>query len=138
MIITRKVLSILLIVGLIGCDIYPVQNLNVCQDSRYPSYSQDITLEDSSLIKRLNGKFVRVEGILSYGFEDVAIYPLSGSTISKALWLNTLDNVIADSTLTSLNNEHVVLVGKVNTSRKGHFSMYLATLDSVYCIKEVK
>ena len=77
MIITRKVLSILLIVGLIGCDIYPVQNLNVCQDSRYPSYSQDITLEDSSLIKRLNGKFVRVEGILSYGLEDVAIYPLS-------------------------------------------------------------
>lgn len=35
-------------------------------------------------------------------------------------------------------NKRVLVIGKVNILRNGHLGAYLASLDSVYCIKQMQ
>jgi len=92
---------------------------------------------DISKIERLNGKFVQMQGIFSYGFEDVAIYPAASNSSSvAAFWLNfSLPDDTSRLNLENLNGKKVKVVGRMNLADKGHLGEYRGTLDSVFCIK---
>src|SRR5215213_3703816 len=99
----RKFYFILFMTIATGCNNSPQKSLSEnCENTSYPRHVDNIILEDSLKIKRLDGRFVLAEGILHYSFEDVAVYPMNNGSINSALWLEPL-NIIAESTLTHLN-----------------------------------
>ena len=88
-------------------------------------------------LKTFNQKFVEIEGYLTNEFENVALYPYKWSESNKALWLNFCDSIIKNrEELSLLNYQKVVVIGRVNILHKGHYSGYIAELDSVFCIKK--
>lgn len=127
----------LIIAILTGCDSLPKKiPADICPANQSNRKVEDINLNDPSRIKQLHGQLVRVEGVFHYNFEDVAIYPLSDRSADHALWLGSFINVANENTLNNLNGKHIVLAGKIDTTGKGHFGAYIATLDSIYCIQE--
>jgi hypothetical protein len=109
-------------------------------DSCIPDeFYQDITvidIDDFPEIKRLDGRFVQVEGTLSFNFEDVAIYPFGSNDPNKAYWVEfRLPGDSAMEYVNTLNEKRVTLVGRMNLKAKGHMNSYRGTIDSVFCIK---
>ena len=110
-----------------------------CFDSNFYQKIQKVSLNDVEGIKRMNGKFIEVEGIFRYGFEDVALYPSRPTDPAKAIWINfKISEVLSDSLLFGLNEKKVKVIGRANTLEKGHFNGYIAALDSTFCIKEIR
>lgn len=110
---------------------------NLCFANNFSQHVEKVSLKDADKIKDLNGKFIQIEGYFSYEFENVALYPYKWSEPTKALWLNFSDSVVKNQKeLDTMNYKEVIVIGKVNTSHKGHYSGYIAELDSVFCIKE--
>lgn len=98
---------------------------------------EKVSLKDIDKIISLNGRFIQIEGYFSHEFENVALYPYKWSEPTKALWLNLSDSIIkSQKELDTMNYKEVIVIGKVNTLHKGHYSGYIAELDSVFCIKE--
>lgn len=101
--------------------------------------TEKVSLNDKSMLEKSNGKFVEVEGIFRFNFEDVALYPSKRSRSINAIWLNLeVLNSIPDSLFNELRDKKVTVIGKINFAYKGHDNAYLATLDSAYYIREKK
>lgn len=97
---------------------------------------EEISLKDIEKIWNLNGHFVKLEGILHYSFEDVALYPSKHSDVKEAIWLNLIvPDEIPELQLEKMDGKKATIIGKINTSNKGHYGAYIATLDSAFCIK---
>jgi len=97
---------------------------------------EKVFLRDVNKIKTLNDKFVEIEGVLSYNFEDVALYPTNSSDPGKAIWLELIvPETVSESLLYDLSGKEIVVIGKVNLKRKGHLGGYIGTLDSAFCVK---
>jgi hypothetical protein len=110
---------------------------NLCFLDKFSQKIEKISLKEIDKIKKLNGQFIQVEGYLTYEFENVALYPYKWSESDKSLWLNFSDNIFKnEEELITINYKEVTVIGKVNILHKGHYSGYLAELDSVFCIKE--
>lgn len=111
----------------------------LCFDSDFHQKTDKVSLDNPENIKQLDGRFVQVEGRFHYDFEDVAIYPLSSSNATEALWVNlTIPESISDSLIKKFDGRKVVLTGRVNLAKKGHLNGYMASLDSVFCVKQIK
>lgn len=82
---------------------------------------------------------VELTGVFQYNFEDVAIYSDKGDK-AAALWVNFNENIDnrSDSLLHRLSGRKVRVTGKINLLDKGHMSAYAGSMDSVFCITEVK
>jgi hypothetical protein len=133
-----KVLYMLLLVAIFSCNSLKSNAPDICIKVDNAQMEQ-VSLENVKRIMELNGSFVKVKGVLHYNFEDVALYPTMYADPKHAIWLNLIiPETIPDIELKKLNGIAVTVIGKVNTSRKGHFNMYIATLDSAICIKKTK
>lgn len=105
---------------------------DICRNSNFYQTVEKVSIDDIDRIKKLNGKFVEIEGYFYENFEDVALYPNWPSyTSAGALWLNL---VVSDSLADKLSKTKVRVIGRVNLSEKGHLGAYLATLDSTFCM----
>lgn len=94
-----------------------------------------VSLKEEEEIKKLNGKYIQVEGMMYMDFEDVAIYPFNNSG-SKGLWLGSMiTDSVGKKKAYSIRSRKVLMTGKVNLAFKGHLSAYLGTLDSIICLK---
>ena len=114
-------------------------NYLLCPDNILHQRIELASLDDISGIKNLNGRFIRIKGYLSFEPENVALYPFKWSEPKAALWLNFSDNIVTDiEKIKGINYESVEVIGRVNINSKGHYSRYIAELDSVFCIKTVK
>ena len=131
---------LLVFLCLLGCNYNKnKQTVSICSGNTFYKMTEKIRLDDSTKILSFKGKFLKTEGIFRYSFEDVALYPSSVNNSEKALWLNLMTSkIFTDSFYSNLDGKKVILIGKVNTERKGHFNGYLASLDSVLCIEEVQ
>ena len=79
-----------------------------------------------------------MEGIFRYAFEDVALYPELSSDVKDAMWIEITSEVAKnEKELEKLSEKNVMMIGRINTARKGHYNGYIATLDSTFCIKLV-
>lgn len=108
----------------------------VCFSGVFNQKVTNVEIDDFSTIKKLNGMFVQMRGVLSFNFEDVAIYPSNSDKSKKAFWLEFAapsDTTIAF--LREMSGKEVVLVGRVNLDSKGHLNAYRGTIDSVFCVK---
>ena len=124
---------------LFGCNSLQKQKTPalLCFDNNFHQKVEK-TLLNVEEIKKLNGKFVEVEGVFRYNFEDVALYPSESSELSEAIWINlTLPQNIPDSLIRSFDDKRVLIIGKVNMTKRGHLNGYMATLDSAFCIKRI-
>ncbi|MGZ8538509.1 MAG: hypothetical protein ACXWV9_09625, partial [Flavisolibacter sp.] len=98
----------------------------------------DITFDKLYNDKQLQGKEVRIKGIIAINFEDIALYPSKSSNSKKALWIifsSDVDNNFTE--LEKYKGHKVELTGNINLSHKGHESYYFATISNVTCIKQV-
>lgn len=134
-----KLLYILLVVAILGCNSLKSNAPDLCVKVDNAEETEQVSIENVERIMELNGSYVKVEGVLHYNFEDVALYPTMNADPKRAIWLNLIiPESIPDIELEKLNGIAVTVIGKVNTTRKGHFGMYIATLDSAVCIKMKK
>jgi len=99
---------------------------------------EKVSLSDTSRIKELNGKFVEVGGFFYYNFEDVALYPSRPSDSDGALWLDFSLPGTTPRQLENLSSRKVVMTGRINLSEHGHLGAYMAGLDSIFYIREIK
>lgn len=100
---------------------------------------EKINLKKKSSIKESDGKLVQLEGVFSFNFEDVAIYPDKDWDKKDALWLNLLiPESLKSKTFDSLHGKKILVFGRINIKDPGHDNAYLGTLDSVYCMKVYK
>ena len=112
---------------------------DICIDSKYPQQIEAISFNDIKSIKKLNGSFVQMEGFFHYNFEDVALYPSKSSDVTEAISLNLAKDVEErEKDLEALNNKNIIVIGKIDITKRGHFNGYIATLDSAFCIKAIK
>jgi hypothetical protein len=108
----------------------------ICYDRGFYQVVEKVSLRDTQKIKQLEGKFIEVEGLFRYVFEDVALYPSKTAEPPEAMWVNIIvPDAASDKQLDELNERNVVIIGKVNLKRKGHFNGYMGSLDSAFCIK---
>jgi hypothetical protein len=109
---------------------------DVCSRGNFSVEAEKVALTDSFRIKELHGRFVEIEGILHYNFEDVALYPSKHSDVIKAMWLNLIiPDKVSEMKIKRMDGVKVVLIGKIDTTDQGHYDAYIATLDSAFCIK---
>jgi hypothetical protein len=109
---------------------------DICFADNFNQKVEWVSLKNVEDIKRLDGKFIQLDGILHYEFEDVALYPSKYSDITEAIWLDLrIPDTIPKSQLEKLNNRKITVIGRVNISSKGHYNAYIATLDSTFCVK---
>lgn len=110
---------------------------NLCFANNFSQHIEKVSIKNMERIKELNGQFIEVDGILHHYFEDGALYPSKHADTKDALWVKLkMPATVSDSLLQTLSEKQVTLIGKVDTSHKGHYSGYMAALDSVFCIKE--
>ncbi|MEP7256153.1 MAG: hypothetical protein ABI666_10295 [Ferruginibacter sp.] len=84
------------------------------------------------------GQTIETEGILHIGFEEFTISPNKDffSKYSDAFWLNTNQKLNIDyDYLQKASGRRIRIKGVVDTSRKGHLSSYLATIDHIYFLE---
>ncbi len=131
-----KVFYLIMVLTFFSCRaLQKKQDIALCDSSNFHQSVENVSFGDIDHIKKLNGKFVEIEGFFYANFEDVALYPSRSShSTAEALWLNL---ILPDSLLDKVNKKKVNVIGRVNVLRKGHLNGYLATLDSTFCIKEV-
>ena len=84
----------------------------------------------------LQGQYIETEGIVYCEFENVAICLDKGKD-SKCFWLDlSRDLIINDSLLQIASGKRFILKGVIDTSSKGHLGAYLATIRTVYYLKQ--
>jgi hypothetical protein len=111
------------------------QEVDLCGSNKFYQKIEKVSFDDVEHIKKVNGRFVEIEGFFYYNFEDVALYPTkSSNSTADALWLNLK---LPDTLLDKLSKKKVRVIGRLNILQKGHLGGYLATLDSTFCMKEV-
>ena len=127
-----------LIFSLASCNLKPkskVEFINTSMDT--VTNITSISMKD--LVKKyssLQGQYIKTEGIVYYEFENVAICLDKGKD-SKCFWLDLgIDLNINDSLLQIASGERFILKGVIDTSSKGHFNAYLATIRTVYFLKQ--
>lgn len=128
-----KIYRIIILLLSFGCksaqnDHFP----HLCPKDTMLNNVEKVALKDTLRIQKLNGNFVEMEGVLRYSFEDVALYPTRNASFTEAIWLNF---VLPEHQVQKMDGYKVVVVGKINTSSRGHLGSYLASLDSAFCIK---
>lgn len=140
MVIRMKINSIILVFlcVFLGCKaLIEKDPLEICYNHDFSQSVEKVSFKNPEEIKKLNRKFVEIEGIFRYNFEDVALYPTKESRSTEAVWLNLkIPDTIPDSLLNQLNERKVIIIGRVNILDKGHDNAYLAALDSAFCIKQ--
>jgi hypothetical protein len=130
-----KIFSLIIILGIFSCRaLEKEKEIDICGSNNFYQRVEKVSLDDIDRIKKLDGKFVEVEGFLHANFEDLALYPSKHSHSLDAIWLNSK---LPDSLLDKVNAKKVKIIGRVNILDKGHLNGYLAALDSTFCIKEV-
>src|SRR5690606_14060592 len=98
----------------------------LCFDNNFHQKVEKVSLTNEEEIKKLNGKFVHVEGVFRYSFEDVALYPSKYSDLSEAIWIDlTIPEKVSDSLIRIFDGKRVSIIGKVNITKKGHFNGYM-------------
>lgn len=131
-----KVFFLILLLTFFSCrSLQKEDAVDICGSSNFYQTVEKVSFDDIDRIKKLNGKFIEIEGVFYANFEDVALYPSrSSKSTADALWLNL---VLSDSLADSLTNKNVRAIGRVDLSHKGHLNGYFAELDSTFCLKEV-
>lgn len=124
------------IILLFACKGLPKENHDICSTKNFYQEVEKVSLKDIQKINQLDGKLVEIEGILSYEFEDVAIYPSKTADPPEGMWLDLrVPASVPERALYALNGKKIAVIGRVNLKRKGHFGGYIGTLDSAFCIK---
>jgi len=85
--------------------------------------------------KSYQGQYIETSGHFYQAFEEFAIYKgkniLTGEVGS--FWLDTDQELNIDSaSFDKMNGKRVTVKGRIDTTQKGHFSSYLATIDRIY------
>jgi hypothetical protein len=110
-------------------------------DNKTDSATSAIEISLSDLAKiyaSLNGQFIVTKGQFSFLFEQVGIHDDAlFASETDCFWLR-FKNVMyeQEDKLSLLSGKRVTIKGKVNVNSKGHLGSYLASIDSVYFIKE--
>ena len=133
----QKLLTIIFVFSLCNCGITQKGDFSkLCVSDSAFNEVQIVSFEDIYANKNLEGKKVKIAGILHYYFEDVSICPSKYSSPNKSVWLNFSEKIVVfNEQLTKLNGSYIEVIGTVNFSEKGYYSSYIASLTNVYCIK---
>lgn len=133
----KKFRFVLPFLVLFGCQVFNNDRKpDLCFSEPFYQEITQLKIGNISNLERLDGKFVQMQGVLRFDFEDVAIYPNSSNNPNDAFWLEfELPNDSALLHVKKLSGKNVKLVGRVNLHKKGHLGSYIATLDSVFCVK---
>jgi hypothetical protein len=133
----QKLLTFIFIFSLCNCGITQKGDFSkLCFSDSVTNEIIEVSFEDLYANQNLEGKKVRIGGVLHYYFEDVSICPSKYSPPKESIWLNFSDKIaIFDKQLTKIDGSYIEVIGTVNFSSKGHFSSYIASLNNVYCIK---
>jgi hypothetical protein len=131
-----KIFCLIIVLIFFSCrSLQKGHEIDICGSSNFYQTVEKVSFDNIDHIKKLNGKFIEIEGFFYANFEDVALYPSrSSKSTGDALWLNLL---MSDSLADKLTKKKVKVIGRVNLTHKGHLNGYLATLDSTFCLKEV-
>lgn len=123
----------------LSCNVLQKDNvIDFCYSGNFYQKVETIPINDLDKIKKCNGKFIQVSGILHYSFEDVAIYPIGSKNAEEAMWLDLQVPIeVSEVDLERADGQQINIIGRVNLSKKGHFGSYMASLDSAFCIKGV-
>ncbi len=112
--------------------------IDFCYSGKFYQKVEAVPINDLDKIKKLNGKFIQISGILHYSFEDVAVYPIGSKKAEEAMWLDLqVPTEVSEVDLERVDGQKVSIIGRVNLSKKGHFGAYMGSLDSAFCIKQV-
>jgi hypothetical protein len=122
----------------ISCKSIKDKNVAVIYYARnFSQPVEKVSFRDVKRIMQLDGQFVEMEGIFRYAFEDVALYPTKTAGPPEGMGLDLrVPSSVPDTVLYEFDEKNVVIVGKVNLKNKGHYSGYIGTLDSAFCIKK--
>ena len=124
----------LILFFLIACNTAPRERINpICFENEIYSKTELVDFEDVLTI--MDRKIVEASGYFHLNFEDVALYPSKSSAHKDAIWLNFIDPVAQHAEFKKFDGRLVTITGIVNSRKKGHFSEYLAEIDSVFCIR---
>lgn len=136
----KPIVACMLISIFLSCKSIKKENtLELCFANKFYQPVEKVSLGDAEKIKKMSGKFVQIEGVFNDNFEDVSLNPSKHSSPTEALWLNFTDSVVGyQGELDKLNGRRVLIIGRVNPLNKGHYNGYIAALDSVFCIKEIR
>lgn len=111
------------------------KSLSVCVLDLHLSKFEKVSLNDLQELQAHNKQFVEVEGYFHNNFEDVSICPTKRAREKESVSLSFIKDVLNHrDELNKLNGKQIVVIGKVNLGFTGPRS-YMATLDSVFCIK---
>jgi len=131
-----RAFNIVVIVCCFSCNARLKRKSDICISTGFNQHVEKVSFNDLENIKKMDGEFVEIDGVFRYAFEDVALYPSFSSNSKNALWISFTDSILSHSVELKENiDSRVVLIGKINLSNKGHYHSYMATLDSVFCLK---
>lgn len=127
---------------LYGCSLHPYKkNIEMCLSKSNVVSAKKTSFESNLDLKNIDGQFIIIDGTFSYVFENVALYPSDKDNIGqeKALWMNIiLFDGFTEAKLLELNNKKITVIGKINSSYKGHMNSFKGSIDSIICIKEIE
>jgi hypothetical protein len=89
--------------------------------------------------KALHGHYIETEGNFFSGFEQFSIYTDKelSSSYSNGFWLNINNDIQFDyEHLSQIQGKKIKIKGIVDTTQRGHLSMYLATITNIYFWEE--
>ena len=136
MAIIKTYIALYLFLFLISCRTHPkVEFINSSMDSTIKATRISIN-KLAKQYKSYHGQYIEIEGIFYAEFENVALCNYRGRN-SKCFWLDFTDSLVSDHDLwTKATTKRAIIRGRIDTTSKGHFSYYLATIRNIYYFKE--
>jgi hypothetical protein len=90
--------------------------------------------------KSLQGQQVETEGIVWFQFENVSICPTIDALSEeerKCFWLDFHNDLnLNDSLMQLASGSRFIIKGTIDTTRAGHFGMYLGTIKDIYFMQQ--
>lgn len=130
----QSLIVVWLTLALVSCKTSPSKTLSIANLDTTIKATKISISDLAKNYKSYQGLYVETTGQFYQAFEEFAIYtpkPLFGER--KGFWLES-DMALAYDSLffANANGREVTIKGIMDTMRKGHLSMYLATIRRIY------
>lgn len=114
-------------------------NIEICVDTTIEDVPTMVSFDEVYSTEKFDGKLISIDGLFSFGFEDIAIYPEIGDHSKKGIWLE-FNKEILDSValLRKLSGKKANIIGRFDKSKKGHMNYYYGTISNITCIRQLK
>ncbi|HUC79411.1 MAG TPA: hypothetical protein VMR70_00790 [Flavisolibacter sp.] len=126
---------------LVGCvnatNTRSESNQSFCSPNSTIDKLEKYDFEDADTIHQSD--IIKLEGVVTFQFENVAIYPKATSEPKDAFWIHFSPHLVEYiNEIEKMDGKKVLVAGKLDFNQKGHLGSYKGTLDSIFCITTIQ